>query len=261
MKRLLFLIIVALLSQSGIARDFSYTSDGQTLRYSVIDEAAKTCEVAEKNKVTGELIIPSIAKDGDSEFTVTSISEDALADCGALTSVTIPNSVTSIGEYAFTLCTGLTSVTIPNSVTSIGDHAFWGCSGLTKVIIGNSVTSIGKSAFTRCSGLTSVTIPNSVTSIGRDAFWLCRGLTKVIFGKTINRIENGAFSECEKITDIICMAEKVPYLNKRYVFSDNVYVNATLHVPGGSLNDYKTTSPWSLFLNIVGDAEEAAGSY
>lgn len=50
------------------------------------------------------------------------------------------------------------------------------------------------------------------------------------------------------------MAEKVPSLYEN-AFSENVYGNATLHVPGRSINDYKTTSPWSLFLNIVGDAE------
>ena len=64
-----------------------------------------------------------------------------------------------------------------------------------------------------------------------------------------------AFWECSKITDIICLAEKVPDLYNKDVFTETVYGNATLHVPGGSINDYKTTSPWSLFLNIVGDAE------
>lgn len=207
-------MIVVLLTQSGIARDFSYTYEGQTLRYSVIDETAKTCEVAEKNKVTGELIIPSIAKDGDSEFTVT-----------------------SIGEAAFFMCSGLTTMTIPNSVTSIGEEAFWACRGLT-----------------------SVTIPNSVTSIGEYAFFNCKGLTKVIFGKSVNVIRAWAFSDCKNITDVVSLAEKIPDLSENS-FTKNVYGNATLHVPGGSLNDYKTTSPWSLFLNIVGDAEEAAGSY
>jgi hypothetical protein len=47
--------------------------------------------------------------------------------CGALASVTIPDSVTSIKDSAFSYCSSLTSVTIPNSVTSIGSYAFDGC--------------------------------------------------------------------------------------------------------------------------------------
>ncbi|WP_241767249.1 leucine-rich repeat protein [Flavobacterium psychrophilum] len=45
--------------------------------------------------------------------------------CNNLTSVTIPNSVTTIRENAFADCPDLTSVTIPNSVTSIGDRGFF----------------------------------------------------------------------------------------------------------------------------------------
>ena len=84
--------------------------------------------------------------------------------------VTLPDGLTSIGEDAFADCSNLTSITIPNSVTSIGVGAFLYCPGLTSVTIGENVTSIGGSAFARCSGLTEITIPNSVTSIGNAAF-------------------------------------------------------------------------------------------
>ncbi|MEB3428167.1 leucine-rich repeat domain-containing protein, partial [Flavobacterium psychrophilum] len=73
-----------------------------------------------------------------------------------LTSVTIPNSVTTIGDEAFADCSGLTSVTIPNSVTTIGDGSFARCSGLTSVTIPNSVTSIGDYAFNSCPSLTTI---------------------------------------------------------------------------------------------------------
>ena len=107
---------------------------------------------------------------------VTSIGSGAFADCGSLTSVTIPNSVTSIGNFSatggcvFSRCTSLTSITIPNSVTGIAYYTFENCTGLTSIEIPNSVTIIGEGAFSGCTSLTSITIPNSVTRIESGAF-------------------------------------------------------------------------------------------
>ena len=127
------------------------------------------------------------------------------------------------------------SVTIPEtvtyndvtySVTSIGEWAFGGSSGLTEVVIPNSVTSIGDWAFFNCSGLKEVTIPSSVTSIG-----------------------HGAFSIWSSLTDVYCYAGNVPTTDSD-AFSNNYIPSVTLHVPAGSVEAYKTTSPWSGFGTI-----------
>ena len=202
MKKFLLSMLGVLLALPGIARDFTYEYEGQTLTYTVIDEEAKTCKTKEGNyrtpgnSVSGVLEIPSIAKDGDVEYSVTSIGSFAFRDCSSLTSVIIPNSVTSIGSLAFCDCSSLTSVTIPDSVTSIGGDAFARCTGLTSVIIGNSVTSIGKEAFYGCTGLTSVIIGNSVATIGETAFRDCSSLTSVIIPNSVNSIGEYAFSGC-----------------------------------------------------------------
>ena len=177
---------------------------------------------------------------------VTSIGEYAFSYCSGLTAVNIPNSVTSIGESAFWDCSGLTSVNIPNSVTSIELYAFYRCSGLTSVTIPNSVTSIGEYAFSDCSGLTSVTIPNSVTYIGWYAFKGCSGLTSVTIPKSVTYIGESAFAKCSKIEEVYCYAEKVPS-TVADAFQDSYPQYATLFVPANSINDYKTTAPWSEF--------------
>ena len=180
---------------------------------------------------------------------VTAIGNDAFQYCTSLTTVTIPNSMTSIGEGAFSYCSGLISVTIPNSVTCIGNRAFSVCSSLTSVTIPNSVTSIGEWAFSYCSSLTSVSIPNSVSSIGSSAYFGRSGLTSVTIGSSVSDIGMQAFAECSKLEEVHCLAEKVPR-TKIDAFEKSYPEYTTLYVPAGSLNDYKTTGPWSQFGTI-----------
>ena len=98
---------------------------------------------------------------------------------------------------------------------------------MTSVTIPNSVTSIDAAAFDNCSGLTSVTIPNSVTSIGE---W--------------------AFRNCYNLETVTCLAEKVPDTST-YAFDYSPISSATLYVPAVSLEDYKSTAPWSEFGTIL----------
>ena len=91
----------------------------------------------------------------------------------------IPNSVTTIGNNAFANCTGLTSITIPNNTITIGDNAFYGCTGLTSMITPGSVTTIGDKAFSDCTGLTSITIGESITAIGDNAFQSCDNIIDI----------------------------------------------------------------------------------
>ena len=89
------------------------------------------------------------------------------------------------------------------------------------------MTSIEASTFQGCSGLTSITIPSNVTSI-----------------------REGAFEGCFGLTEVYCYAENVP--NTYTDAFDNVDLsNATLCVSAGSVEVYKTTSPWSGFGTIV----------
>ena len=209
------------------------------------------------------------------------IETGAFNGCSGLTSVTIPNSVTSIGDYAFSYCTGLTSVTIPNSVTSISNSAFESCSRLTSVTIPNSVTSIGDYAFSYCTDMTSVTIPNSVTTIGEYAFCSCIGLTsvhitdiaawcKISFGSnplenachlflngeeikdlvipnSVTAIEAYAFSYSTGLTSVISKMENPCHINDD-CFPTDVFYNATLYVPEGTVDKYKSTDYWNKFV-------------
>ena len=189
--------------------------------------------------------------------TVTKISDSAFENCLSLTSVNIPNSVTSIGQSAFYGCEKLTSITIPDGVTIIKDNTFAMCKKLSSINFGDSVESIGSSAFYGCESLTSLVIPNTVSYIGFGAFGNCSGLQTLTFGSGLKSICTSSFYGNEILTDVYCLAEEVPEVitNSYYkiykMFENTVYENATLHVPAGLIDAYKSAEGWKLFKNIV----------
>jgi len=202
---------------------------------------------------------------------VISIGDCAFRECGSLASVTIGNNVTSIGEDAFYKCTNMTSLTLGNSIKTIEKSAFSYCKNLTSILVlcvperleddifyssninevtfdcekvvslfrntnvkkiamTDKVTSIGMNAFYNCYGLTSVTIPNSVTSIGYGTF-ASKNISTVV-----SLIEN-PFRIIGKTSDL-------------RTFSQNTFNNATLYVPVGTIDKYKTTDGWKDFVFI-----------
>ena len=137
-----------------------------------------------------------------------------------------------------------TDVVIPNTIEYGGKNY--------------SVTTIGQWAFYNCTSLASVNIPNSVTTIGEWAFENCTSLASVNIGESVTTIGDGAFLFCDAITSVTCLAKECPVYDKDSWYDMfSVYDTATLYVPKQSIDAYKTTDPWSNFVNVV--ALEATG--
>lgn len=181
------------------------------------------------------------------EESVTSIAPYTFYYCLSLKSISIPGSVKSIGDYAFMGCGFLASITIPNSVSELGEYAFAG-SGLTSVTLPNTLTEIKDGVFYLCVKLAEVTIPNSVITIGSRAFEECSGLTTITLGEGVEMIWGWAFSLCSSLESIYCISS-YPAMLMYGAFSDDIYSNATVYVPAGSVSTYKHM--WSEFLNIT----------
>ena len=98
-------------------------------------------------------------------------------------------------------------------------------------------------------------IPDGVEWIGAGAFEGSRNLTTLTIPNSITHIYSCAFQNCNNLTDVYCYADNVP-ITWDYAFKDTPIASATLHVPAGSIEEYKTTSPWSNFGNIVALQEE-----
>ena len=101
--------------------------------------------------------------------------------------------------------------------------------------IESGVSSIGNSAFEGCCSVNSVNIPESVTNIGSNAFRLCINLTNVY-----------------------CYSATVPSANSN-AFDGSSVETATLHVPEGSEDLYKESSPWNKFGNWGGLDDTGGG--
>lgn len=200
----------------------------------------------------------------------------AFDECGNLSDVSMPSSVKKIELQAFYLCRNLTTMPMTDSLQTIGYSAFAG-SGIETLKTGKSLTSIGEHAFSFCNNLKSVEISDPVTALGQLAFYFndslqkavigngvhkipkrlfsqCLNLASVTLGNAVDTLEEYCFEYCEKIDTIVCMAAVPPVMNgaEDSFFSPVIFQNATLYVPFGSVEAYKTANVWKNFQNIVG---------
>ena len=139
---------IELVAYFDVIPEYDFMIDG--IAYNILN--TNEAEVTKNSRYynsdySGDVVIPSSVTYKGKSYSVTAIDAYAFANCGKLTSITIPTSVTRIEEHAFRSCTGLTSINIPNGVRWIEDGAFIYCGNVTSVTIPRSVLSIGEYAF------------------------------------------------------------------------------------------------------------------
>ncbi len=163
--------------------------------------------------------------------------------------LTIGKNVTKISSYAFYKCAELKRVVIPDSVRSIAQWAFFEDTALEELKLGNGLTEIGARAFDMCSALKHVSIPNSVTKIDMYAFYKCTALRSVVIGSSVASISTNVFNGCDSLKTVTSLVPE-PISIKPNVFN-NLYEQAILRVPAGSVEAYQAASPWNQFSQII----------
>lgn len=163
------------------------------ITYSFSGDGTARVTGVEKDKISGEVIIPaSVEKEGTS-YDIVSIADNAFQGCTTMTSVTIPNSVTKIGAEAFKDCTELTTVQMGNGITTVSENCFKSCTKLTTITLSSNLKAIENAAFSRCSALATLELPEGFTTINAWAFEECSSLTSITFPSTLTEIAGAAF--------------------------------------------------------------------
>ena len=154
---------------------------------------------------------------------VSSIGNNAFANCSELTEVCISEGVILIGNGAFYQCIRLESVDIPNSVIKINGSAFLYCDQLKEISLGENLTE-AKSAFNTChrlkkitfhckkignwfdydykSNISEVIIEQGVDTIAQGAFSSFTGLTSIEIPSSLKSIEKNAFRGCTSLNSV-----------------------------------------------------------
>lgn len=187
---------------------------------------------------------------------LTSLGRWAFFGCESIeSSISIPDGVDTIPEEAFGRCRSLKEVILPTNLEYIGDAAFRECESLSSIILPEGLETIGSSAFTDCKSLTYVAITEGVDTICVLTFAGCVSLSKVILPQSMSFIENGAFCDDDSLTDVVNLSPK-----PQKIIDDSYYdtfpsrFHATLHVPAGCAEAYRSAEVWCDFANIVEDA-------
>lgn len=168
---------------------------------------------------------------------VEEIGDYALAQCGELTSVTLPGSVKTIKSFAFAYSGNLEEVVLREGLERIQTYAFYQCGRLAAVEIPSSVAAIGHGAFEGCRELEAIrvapgnarfesadgvlfskgmasllccpgakpgayAIPDGVTCVATQAFSGCTRLTAVSFPDSVEEIGVYSFYDCGGLEDV-----------------------------------------------------------
>nr|MBP7471861.1 leucine-rich repeat domain-containing protein [Prevotella sp.] len=183
----------------------------------------------ENSLVSSIMISPNIRTIGERAF------------CGnTFPTITLPNSLREISHMAFNSCK-LTSITIPNSVKFVGSGAFSECHDMTKAEINCDTMDVA--VFKNDKALRNLTIGNSVKCFATTAID-----ADPIYTKNIN--DGQIFAGCP-LSVIISYVEN-PFSFPENSFEKDSYYNASLLIPGGVQNRYKSTDFWNKFIYVEG---------
>lgn len=226
------------LAEINVAEGNSTYSSADGILYSADGKSLIICPCGKQ----GNIVIPEGTEN---------ICESAFAR-SLISGLEMPSSVTSVGRNAFDNCSELETVELSESLTEISNYMFTYCKKLKEINIPLNVHTIGEYAFNFCSSIVEVTIPGGVNTVKSSAFYKCGSLEKITIGKAVTIIGAWAFEDCI-LKEIYCNCTTPPSIDGSTAFKSagyDVYNMATLHVPAGCSEAYKSEGEWANFVNV-----------
>ena len=244
MRKILFIIIIALLSVTGAwAKETTHTVNN--LIYTVVQPGTGENYAilsGYENSPEGKLDIPSLIRVKETTGIITVL-------------------VTMIGEQAFIDREKITEVNIPPSIKSIGDKAFEGCISLTSfnvnsknadfcsengILFNKAKTTLLQ--YPPAKADTGYSIPDGVTKIGDRAFSDCNKLTVMTIPGSVATIGEEALKSCTDLTELFVHATTPPTVGTNAFM--NVNLDIPVYVPSEALAAYKAAAGWKDFTNL-----------
>lgn len=195
-------------------------------------------------------------------------SEDYAFQYSGLVHLEMPDNYLTMKNGTFLECLNLKSVKLPSRMKTLPLNTFQKCNNLETVVFGDSLQTIKKGAFVATS-IKNLVLPKSLKKIENQAFLESIKMEEITFGPNIEQIGYLAFyvqdatreqfkwtSPMRKIT---CEAVVPPILEitkdkngveYNMAWNDEVYTQATLYVPKGSVQAYKEAPEWKRFTKI-----------
>lgn len=188
--------------------------------------------------------------------------------CDSLREINMPDNWTEIVNATFKECRKLEKVVIAKNLKVIPTNLFQSCNSLADVTYPDRLEEIQKGAFV-ATPQKKLDFPKTLKTIKDQAFFANKDLEEITFGPNVNFIGYLAFyvdsatikqfnwkTPMKKVT---CEAVNPPEMQitkdkngveYNMAWNDEVYEQATLYVPAGSVEAYKQAYEWKRFKNI-----------
>ena len=207
-----------------------------------------------------------------------------LVNCpaGKVGSVVLPSTVKTLDSNAFYNCTQVTDITLPEGLDSIGFAVFVGCSSLKTLTIPASTRVMGYGNFTGCTSLESIEVaPGNAHYTSLDGALVEDGFSLLAYPNKkgvryevpddIKVLEHYSccWTDLQEITlpqwvnlgylalgychDLVSVTTRQsrPIDIDNDSFSKETYEKATLYVPEGCTEIYRSKEGWKNFVHIV----------
>lgn len=195
----------------------------------------------------------------DYNYTSQMWSTPPFQDCDNLEEVIFGKDVEIVLPYFFKDTPGIESIVIPSNVKDIKTDCFASMPNLLSITLEEGVSSISTAFASDCKNLTSVYFNCSECKINSDYLTSSYPpfgdrtpkLNNLYIGEKVRLIDRLIFGKCATLKNIYTSAKTPPTCDATSNFASDVKKNATLYVPFGTLQSYKSAPVWKEFVHIV----------